>query len=241
MRIKLTISYNGTSFLGSQSQKSTDNTVMGALQKAFKRLGISTPLIASGRTDRGVHASRQVLHCDLPAFWSDLLKLQRTLSFQLPSSIVIRRIEYVSNDFHARYSAKRRVYRYILNDTIPNPFQAELITFVSKINFEKIAHSIRLFEGEHNFEMFKKSGSDVTHYVRHIYKASAYQHKGYTVLIFEANGYLRSQIRLMVGFLLKISEGKLSEIELLEQLACKKEHNRHLAPHQGLYLSNIIY
>ncbi len=241
MRIKLTISYNGNSFMGSQSQKETDNTVIGTLQAIFKRLGIISPIIASGRTDRGVHASRQVVHCDLPPFWTDLDKLKHTLSYQLPSSIVIRRIEQVSKDFHARYSASKRVYRYILSDRTPNPFMANFVTFVPTLNFEKVAHAITLFEGEHNFEMFKKSGSDVTHYVRHISKAFAYQHEGYTVLTFEANGYLRSQIRLMVGFLLKISSGALNEAQLLEQLTCQKEYNRHLAPYQGLYLARIIY
>ncbi len=227
--------------MGSQIQKSTDNTVIGVLQTVFKRLGIAAPLIASGRTDRGVHATRQVLHCDLPPFWKDLMKLQQALAFQLPSTIAIRRIEHVTDEFHARYSAKRRVYRYIISDERSSPFHADFVTFVPALDFEKIAQAITLYEGEHDFEMFKKTGSEVTHYVRHIYKAFAYQHKGLTVLTFEANGYLRSQIRLMVGFLLRISEGELNESQLLEQLSCKKEHNRHLAPHQGLYLANIIY
>jgi len=89
--------------------------------------------------------------------------------------------------------------------------------------------------------MFKKSGSEVSHYERTVYKAYAYRHKKYVVLYFEANGYLRSQIRLMVNFLLFISKGKLNESDLKEQLTCKKQHLNRLAPHNGLYLAKIKY
>jgi len=241
MRIKLIVSYNGSTFNGSQIQTTTPNTIMGVLQSVLNRLGITAVAIASGRTDKGVHALRQIIHCDLPPFWHDISKLKKSLSHQLPASITIRHIEPTTQNFHARYSAKRRVYRYILSDSAPNPFQAELITFVPQLNFQKISAAIVLFKGEHDFQYFKKNGSEVTHYTRYIYKAFAYQHRGYTVLVFEANGYLRSQIRLMVGFLLQISGGKLTQNQLKEQLALKQLHSSYLAPHYGLYLANIIY
>jgi tRNA pseudouridine38-40 synthase len=241
MRIKLTISYNGASFMGSQTQNTTSNTVLGLLEKALFRLGIKTRPIASGRTDRGVHATRQVLHFDIPPFWSDLLKLEHSLSFQLPDTIAIRKIEYIGADFHARYSAKKRTYRYIISNKKANPFEADLVTFKSSLDFEKISSAIKLFEGEHDFTYFKKSGSNEKHCRRTIFKAFAYQYRGYTVLVFEANGFLRAQIRLMVGFLLGISSGRLSEKQLLEQLQCKAVHNRKPAPHNGLYLARITY
>ena len=227
--------------MGSQTQNTTSNTVLGLLEKALFRLGIKTRPIASGRTDRGVHATRQVLHFDAPPFWSDISRLKHSLSFQLPDTVTIRAIEYADNDFHARYSAKKRTYRYIISNKAPNPFEADLVTFVSSLNFEKISSAIRLFEGEHDFTYFKKSGSNEKHCRRTIFKAFAYQHRGYTILIFEANGFLRAQIRLMVGFLLGISGGKLSEKQLLEQLECKTVHNRKPAPHNGLYLARITY
>ncbi len=241
MRVKLTLSYNGSAFEGSQQQLHTGHTVMGTLHAALMRLQIDTKLVASGRTDRGVHATGQVVHCDLPEYWSDLCKLRRSLSHQLPSTIHIRHIEHVSDAFHARYSAKRRVYRYILSDEEPNPFEADFITFVPSLDFERISEAIPLFVGTHDFTYFKKNGSDVTHYVRTVYKAFAYRHRGKTILYFEANGYLRSQIRLMVGFVLQISEGKLTTGQLREQLALEAHHAIRIAPHNGLYLARIKY
>ena len=241
MRVKMTIAYNGAHFYGSQIQKETEQTINGQIEKALSLLQIPSTIQASGRTDRGVHASKQVLHFNLPSFWSDLTKLQNSLKRILPSSIVIRKLEFVSDDFHARYSAKRRVYRYIISTQDPSPFLADIITFVDTLNTQKVIEAIKLFEGVHDFEYFKKSGSDTTDFKREIYRTRLYQYKGYTVLYFEANGFLRSQIRLMVGFLLKISEGSYTKEQLLQQLNREKHFNIKPAPHQGLYLSNIKY
>ncbi|WP_345971294.1 tRNA pseudouridine(38-40) synthase TruA [Sulfurimonas sp. HSL1-6] len=241
MRIKLTLSYNGSRFSGSQSQTETGNTVMGVLHQALTRLGITAKPIASGRTDAGVHAFRQVVHLDLPHHWSDLAKLRRALAHQLPASIGIRRLEPAKEDFHARFSARRRVYRYIMSDLPSNPFEAELVTFTPPLELERINSAMRLFEGEHDFEYFKKTGSDVKHYVRTVYKAFAYRRRGYTILYFEANGYLRSQIRMMADAVLKVNSGEMSLTQLQEQIDVKTRHSTDLAPAAGLYLSKIIY
>ncbi len=241
MRVKMTIAYNGANYFGSQIQKETNQTINGQLEKALGLLQIETKVHASGRTDRGVHASRQVIHFDLPPFWTDLNKLQDSLKRILPSNITIRRLEQVEDAFHARYSAKRRAYRYVISTKRPNPFLADLVTYVDTLDEAKIREAIKLFEGEHNFENFKKSGSDTENLVREVYKTRVYNHKGYTVLYFEANGFLRSQIRLMVGFLLKISEGTYTKEDLIEQLNCTKHFKLKPAPHEGLYLCNIKY
>ena len=241
MRIKLTLSYNGSRFSGSQSQTETGNTVMGVLHRALTRLGITAKPIASGRTDAGVHAFRQVVHLDLPPHWSDLVKLRRALAHQLPDAIGIRRLEAAEDDFHARFSARRRVYRYIMSDREPNPFEAELVTFTPPLDLERLNSAMRLFEGEHDFEYFKKSGSDVKHYVRTVYKAFAYRHRGYTILYFEANGYLRSQIRMMADAVLKVNSGEMNLTQLQEQIDLKTRHSTDLAPAAGLYLSRITY
>ncbi len=241
MRVKMTVAYNGANYFGSQVQKETEQTINGQIEKALNLLQIEAKIQASGRTDRGVHASRQVIHFDLPPFWRDLNKLEDSLKRILPLDIGIRRLEQVDDNFHARYSAKKRAYRYILSIQKPNPFLANLVTYIDTIDEEKIREAIALFEGEHNFENFKKSGSDTENFVRKIYKTRVYNHKGYIVLYFEANGFLRSQIRLMVGFLLEISSGKYTKEDLLEQLNCNKNFKLKPAPHQGLYLCNIIY
>ncbi len=241
MRVKMTVAYNGADFFGSQVQKETEQTVNGQIEKALKALQIDVKVQASGRTDRGVHATRQVIHFDLPPFWSDLVKLKESLRRILPKSIAIRRLEKAEDDFHARYSAKKRAYRYIISTQTPNPFLADLITYVDELNVEKVKEAITLFEGEHNFEQFKKSGSDTENFVREVYKTRVYNHNGYTILYFEANGFLRSQIRLMVGFLLEISAGRYTKEDLKEQLSLERQFKLKPAPHQGLYLSNIVY
>jgi tRNA pseudouridine38-40 synthase len=240
-RAKLTLSYNGAAFMGFQSQTTTSNTVVGVLHSALGRIGINAVPIGSGRTDRGVHATRQVAHLDLPPYWKDLKKLREMVNLQLPPSIRIRRIESAADDFHARYSARVRSYRYILKSGEPNPFEADFVTFVPHLDEEAVIGAIGAFVGEHDFDLFKKTGSDTTHYVRTIFRAYAYRRRGYLVLRFDANGFLRSQIRLMVGFLLRISEGKATREQLIEQLACKVRHCSDLAPHNGLYLTRINY
>lgn len=242
MKIKLIISYNGSGFEGLQVQKHTSNTVMGELCKAIKNLNIDTKIHASGRTDAGVHAFKQVLHLEVPPFWKDLKKLKEHLQHKLPLSIKIRKLSQVQDDFHARYSAKRRSYRYILCDGESNPFESDFITFTNKkLNIELLKEAISLFEGEHDFKLFKKSGGASGSDIRFMYKTRVYSYKNKTVLYFEANGFLRSQIRLMVAFLLKINENRLSKEQLIEQLSCKKTYNTKLAPPNGLYLSNIVY
>ena len=157
--------------MGSQIQKSTPNTVMGRFESTLKNLGITDTPIASGRTDRDVHATAQVLHVRLPEYWSDLKRLKQRLNFQLPDALHVRDIKEVDDSFHARYSAKSRVYRYIISTNEPNPFESRYIHFVKELDFEKISEAINLFEGEHDFKNFMKNGSDTKSSIRNIYKA----------------------------------------------------------------------
>ena len=236
MRCALTIAYNGTNFLGSQTQKSSKNTVLGELEHVLKEININSKVVASGRTDKGVHATGQVCHIDLPIFWSDLEKLKKVLNEMLPLSIHVKSIKAVNDDFHARYSAKKRVYRYILKEKESNPFEDSFITFIDSVDFKTLEKNIKLFQGEFDFKNFMKSGSDIKSTSRVIYRAFAYKYKNLIILNFEANGFLRSQIRLMVGALLTLSGD-----EIKEQLTCKKKYRVKPAKSNGLYLSKIKY
>lgn len=236
MRCALVIAYNGTDFLGSQTQKSSKNTILGELEHVLSQINIDSKVVASGRTDRGVHATGQVCHIDLPLFWSDLDKLKKVLNEMLSASILVKSVKAVDDDFHARYSAKRRVYRYIIKESSKNPFEDNFVTLLESVDFSKLQQNIKLFIGEHDFKFFMKSGSDVKSTTRNIYKAFAYRHKSYIVLHFEANGFLRSQIRMMVGALLA-----LDAAEIKEQLLCRKNHKIKPAKSNGLYLAKIKY
>ena len=242
MRIKILLSYNGSSYEGSQVQLHTSNTIMGQIYKALTSLGIETKLHASGRTDAGVHAFKQVMHCEVPSFWTDASKLKDHLNHKLPTSIKIRQLSFCNEDFHARYSAKRRAYRYILSDGISNPFEDAFVSFINTpINLNLLTAGMKTFEGEHDFSSFKKSGSPTKTNLRTIYKTRVYTHNKKVVLYFEANGFLRSQIRLMVAFLLKINSLELTNEQLNQQLKNTHVFNTRPAPANGLYLSNIVY
>ena len=236
MRIIVTLSYDGTLYFGSQIQKETSLTIFGQLEKVLLKLGIKSKVVASGRTDKGVHATGQVCHMDLPEFWKDLLKLKSVLNQMLPKSIYIKNIQRTNNDFHARYSAKKRVYRYIISTSTPNPFTQNYITFLKEIDLKTIQKNIKLFKGEHDFRYFMKTGSEINSTTRIVYKAFAYKHKNYIILNFEANGFLRSQIRLMVAALLDFT---LHDIEA--KLSCTDNKKLKPAPANGLYLAKIKY
>jgi tRNA pseudouridine38-40 synthase len=242
MRIKLTVAYNGALFEGSQVQPHTRATVTGTMYKALRELGIESKLHPSGRTDRGVHATGQVMHCDLPEHWKDLTKLINRLNAHLPDSVLIRRIEPAADDFHARYSARSRVYRYVIDEGAPNPFEAQFITFIAKtLDLDTINEAMQCFVGTHDFSRFKKSGGGATTFTRTVTRAFAYRHHGRVILNFEANGFLRAQIRMMTGALLALNEGKLDLTQLKQLIALSHRHRFKLAPENGLYLAKIKY
>ncbi len=236
MKTALHLAYNGKAFFGSQIQKETSQTVMGVLTHVLAKLGINTQVVASGRTDKGVHATMQICHIELPPYWNDLDKLSRVTNEMLPSSIVVKKIYKVNDDFHARYSAKKRTYRYLIKTATRNPFEADFITFLTECDYEKITRNIKLFEGTHDFSNFIKTGSDEKSTIRTIYKAFAYKYKDIIVLHFEANGFLRTQIRFMVAALLH-----LDEEQIYAKLACTKDYKIKPAPPEGLYLAKIKY
>ena len=240
MRVKAIISYDGSKFYGFQKQ-TNKKTIQGEIENRLKTLGISSSVTPSGRTDKGVHATNQVIHFDLPSYWQDLHKLSFTLNKILFPSIFVKKIEKVSSDFHARFWAKKRAYRYILSTKKLSPFLSNYVAFYPNANFEEITKTIKFFEGKHNFRYFKKSGTPTTTTVRTIYKAKAYRYKNFIILYFEGNSFLRSQIRMMVDMLVKISSKHLLSAHLQEQLSCHKQHSTALSPPCGLYLCRVWY
>jgi len=240
MKIKITLCYDGTSFYGSQIQPDF-SSIHSTLLEVLQILNINTTLDFSGRTDKGVHAFRQVVSCQIPSFWKDLDKLQLVLNKQLPNSILVRDIQKVNDTFHARFSAYKREYRYLITNKKTTPFTANYRSFYKYIDEKKIKEAIRIFIGVHDFEFFSKKGSDPLSTIREIYAINFYKYKDVYVFNFQANSYLRSQIRMIVDFIMKISSGKLSIEDLKLQLSKKKLISWTLAPSNGLYLSKIHY
>ena len=240
MKIKLTISYDGSEFYGSAIQPDKI-TVHSKLLEALKIINIDTKIDMSGRTDKDVHAFRQVVSCDIPSHWDDLKKLKKVLNKLLPNSIFIRDIKNADDDFHARFSAKKREYRYLFTNKSLTPFNSKYISYYKDIDEKKINEAIKFLIGRHDFEYFSKTGSEPASTIREIYKIRLYRYNDIYVLNFQANSYLRSQIRMMVDFIMKISNGKLTKEDLVKQLNKEKLISWTLAEPYGLYLSKIIY
>jgi len=240
MRVKAIILYDGGKFQGFQKQKSTKNTITSSIEIALRSLGITEPIRGSGRTDAGVHATGQVIDFLVPDFWRDLKKLQYELNRKL-EHIAIKRMTFVDDDFHSRFSAKRRLYRYIFKTTTPSIFEKSYVAYYPSFNQEALTKALKLFEGEHDFSNFIKTGS-VTHTnVRTIYKARYRRYKNYHLIYFEANGFLRSQVRMMVEASMQVALGQWTTEALLKQLNLEEKSLTKLAPAEGLYLARIIY
>lgn len=241
MRVKAVIAYDGSAFYGFQRQTSTPLTVTHQIEKALKTLQIETQVVGSGRTDRGVHATGQVIHFDLPDFWQDLHKLKTILNRRL-DAVRFKQLVFVPETFHARFSAKKRCYRYLFKTDTLSVFERNyLASYPSGFNIDRLAKALELFEGEHDFRHFHKTGSQIHTSVRTVYQTKYYTYGTYHIMVFEANGFLRSQVRMMVEAVMQCASGSISHEILQAQLKGEIQSFRKLAPAQGLYLSKIHY
>lgn len=240
MRVKAVIAYDGTLFEGFQRQKRTPQTVTTAIERALHSLQIDSQIVGSGRTDAGVHATGQVIHFDLPYYWHDLAKLRHALNRKL-EAIHFKHIVAVTDDFHARFGAKRRLYRYLFKTIPPTVFERNYISYYPTFDPIRLHKALKLFEGEHDFAYFHKTGADPHTTHRHIYQAYYRTFRNYHIIYFQANGFLRAQVRMMVEAAMQHAQGKLHLSELQAQLACEQRFTTQLAPGSGLYLAHILY
>ncbi len=240
MRVKAVIAYDGAYFKGFQKQKSTRYTITTHLQEALNSVGILSEIRGSGRTDAGVHATGQVIDFELPDFWQDLKKLKLVLNRKL-KHVQIKQISPVDENFHARFRAKRRIYRYVFKTYPPSLFEAPHVAYYPPFEEDLLRASLACFEGEHDFGYFLKQGSTTHTNVRTIYRAHYKKLHHYHLIYFEANGFLRSQVRMMVDFAMKVAQGRLSLEQQQEQLQLLHRHSHHLAPPEGLYLARVLY
>ncbi len=240
MNVKAVISYDGGFFSGFQKQNSTQQTVTTQIENALKSLNINSKIIGSGRTDAGVHATGQIINFNLPNYWRDLKKLKEALNRKL-NHIFIKLISKVDKDFHARFSAKRRVYRYVFKDKKPSIFEENYISYYSLFDEDILKEALKLFEGIHDFKFFYKTGSPIHTTVREIYKTRYMKRGDYHFIYFEANGFLRAQVRMMIEAIMLTSNNILTILELKEQIDAKKRYIDKLSSPKGLYLARIIY
>lgn len=242
MRIKGIVSYDGSHYQGFQDQKKDG---VKTIQKEIERLlsyicNSPITIFASGRTDRGVHALNQVFHFDLNVD-RDINHLKYALNRMLPRDILIKSLEVVSDDFHARYSAKRKHYRYIV-DRVRNPFNVNYALFYDrKIDEELLNKGMKLFLGEHDFINFC-SNKEEESYIRTIYQFTYHQENNQLIFDIIGSGFKRYMVRMIIGTVLALNNHQIElnyiEQRLVDNLCGTTIYN---AEPQGLYLMEVYY
>ncbi len=232
VKLKLVYSYDGSKFSGSQSQPH-GRGVEDVLRAALGRVGIFAPLISSSRTDKGVHALRQVSCVEYAVHW-ELPRLKELINRHCAPYIFVQHISPVPRDFHPRYDAVARSYRYVLNHGRPSPFLSDFCVFYPRVDLAALNAALANFVGEHDFSEFMKSGSDIKSPVRELYVARAYSFRNLTLINFKANGFLRAQVRLMVANALK-------SVQSGRKISFSRALSRIPFPPNGLYLSGVSY
>lgn len=243
MRLFACVSYKGTNYQGWQKQKSAP-TVQSEIEKVLSKiLNTEINIYASGRTDAGVHANHQYFHFDIDKD-VDIDRLMYSTNCLLPKDIKINSLKRVDDDFHARFSAMKKEYKYIVNLKGNNPFNYELnAEMYLDVDDNLLKESLNLFIGEHNFQDFTSKEEDDNNFVRTIYSASFVRSGDQLIISFVGNGFMRYQIRDMVATALMVASNKES-IEFIKQhLKDKKERDivSYKAPAEGLYLEEVYY
>ena len=240
-RIKAVVAYDGSAFEGFQRQTRTPHTVQGALERALASLGIDSPVVGSGRTDAGVHATGQVIHFDLPEHWErqPLRKLQTHLNNRL-EAIRFKHLTPVAADFHARYDARERIYRYLFRPD-PSLFERKYVAKLSITDERKLNEALGSFVGRHDFGYFLKTGSETAHNIRTVTRAYYLRRGNYGYIYFHADGFLRAQVRMMIHAAAAVANGELGLDELRKQLDLVERYTTRLAPPEGLYLARVLY
>jgi tRNA pseudouridine38-40 synthase len=243
-RLKFIVAYDGAPFAGWQSQ-SHRNTIQDHIERAFERVaGRPVHIHGAGRTDAGVHALAQCAHADVgkllaPARWTE------ALNALLPPTIRVMRCRYVSNEFHARLSAKGKIYRYrIWSAPVLPPFEYRRACHIARpLDLKILKTAAKHFVGTHDFAGFaancgkpEKSTIRTIHFVR-------VRHKGPCVTIeFDGDGFLYKMVRLIVGSLVKCALGKMNIEDVIARLHSRRTSSaRFAAPAEGLFLVRVRY
>jgi len=244
-RLKLIIAYDGTGFGGWQSQ-SHGNTIQDHLERAFERVsGDSVRVHGAGRTDAGVHALAQCAHVDVP---NDRLSASRwttVLNALLPPTIRVLRCRYVSKDFHARHSAKRKIYCYrIWSAAVLPPFEHGRAWHVAQpLDLKILKKAAKGFIGTHDFAGFAANrGKPAKSTIRTIYSVRVRRNGACIKIEFDGNGFLYKMVRLIVGSLVRCALGKMRIEDLTCRLASSQvAATRFAAPAEGLLLVRVRY
>ena len=239
--MKCKVIYDGSKFYGFQVQNK-QRTIQGEIQKAIEKVAQEEITIhASGRTDAKVHARGQIFHFDTQKELPDE-RWKQGVNTYLPNDIYIASFEHVSEEFHSRYSATGKEYRYYLNTLEYDPMQTNYIYQLGKpLDVEAMDEAAKIFLGEHNFASYC-SYDQYGNTIRTIYKFDVTQRDGIVEFRVIGNGFRRYMVRHLVGALIQIGEHRYTKEQAKEKLeSCGKEHILFKAKPQGLYLYQVFY
>lgn len=243
MRYLIHFSYDGTNFSGYQKQPNL-RCVESELEKALYSINNhkETKVVGAGRTDRGVHANDQCAHFDLDVNIT-LYKLKCALNSLLPDDIHVFEVEHVDDLFHARFNSKRKTYKYIINCGEYNPIERNYVyQYGKKLNVNLMKEEIKSFLGVHDFKAFVSKDDINVSYEREIYDVYIKEEDDKVYIFFTGNGFMKYQVRNMVGVLLKVGNGKL-EPQIVNKIFDDINMSKVITTmkREGLYLDKIEY
>lgn len=241
--IKLIIEYDGKGFNGWQKQPNKLN-IQGEIEKAIGEItGEKIELIASGRTDSGVHSLGQTANfktnSNIP-----IEKIPIAINSKVKKSIVIKSAEEVEERFHSRYSVKSKKYRYTINNSKYGTaiYRDMEYHFPFELDVQKMQEATKYFEGEHDFKAFKASGTSSKSSVRTIYKAEVIKNEDRIYIELTGSGFLYNMVRIISGTLLDVGTGKIKPIEIKDIIESKERIRAgKTLPARGLCLVEVNY
>jgi tRNA pseudouridine38-40 synthase len=242
--LKLTLQYEGTQYQGWQSQAGNGLTIQDVLEDKIETItGVRSNIIASGRTDAGVHARGQVANFHT-GHNIDCASLLRALNSIPPFDIIVSEVEEVPDDFHARYSAKEKHYRYrILNHPVLDPFESRFCWHIRcNLYMDKMKKAALVFIGEKDFSSFRGAGCGAKTTRRDLKQLKINRDQSMIVFDFVGTGFLRHMVRNIVGTLVEVGKGKIDpqDIEKIFK-ACDRCQAGPTAPACGLFLMSVKY
>lgn len=243
-RIKCIVSYDGSEFSGFQIQPN-NRTVQGELEEALRKIhkGQEVTLTGSGRTDAGVHAQGQVIHFDTPLAIHEE-RWPRALRSLLPDDIFIVQAEEVDHQFHARFDVKTKEYRYrILCSQTENVFRRKYVYhYPYPLQLDKMKAAAKLLIGTFDFTSFCSAKTVVGNKVRTIYEIELIEEGNELIFRVVGSGFLYNMVRIIVGTLLEVGQGKKKVSDMTQIIEAKSRHKAgKTAPSHGLYLWKVTY
>lgn len=244
MRIFANVCYRGTNYFGWQRQPNVitvQEVIEDKLSQFFNR---QITIYGAGRTDAGVHAFGQKFHFDVEVEELDLDRLLYSINMMLPNDIKIDDLEEVEDDFHARYSAKAKIYVYTIVQDSKDPFLYDT-TFLhpEKIDVDLLKEVLTHFIGVHNFKNFTSKEEDEDNFVREIYNIEVNDHNSIINITLRGDGFMRYMIRFIIGTALRVVDKKLDISKIDELLSDDSPRNivSYKAPACGLALLEVEY